>query len=643
MSDFIFDEVPFKRAMGTINASGASKTLNGSALSDTEILLREAVQNSFDNRRMEKKLDEKSGKNVLRHLPLEFSLRAFNFSLEQMIFLQRLFNYENANSYYAKNVQKYITQSSLNIEISDTNTTGLVGFPGVTEKKEKQNFANFVYFTGNDKAPGSNDGGSYGFGKAAFFLYSLARTIIIYTRIKSETNSNYQSRLIAVSMDERIDGRCWWGEKKQTDNESSVYAAPVLGKAADEIAEKLGMSVFNEAQTGTRILILNARPRLFPQYENGNEKTMEDIFKYDIPQYLVHWYWNKIYAKTVRFNLLYKNEEVDLDKPDEIYPYKYFIESYVRLHAIKRKETKPDGKRAIEIFHERPIVKLGIACIKKIKPRKAKYEELIPVLKTSQPLVAFMRGVGNIVYYEKYDIGSENLDETCFGVFACDTKSCTKNGEEGEIDRYFRGIENQTHTRWEHKNDVFKHNFLRTVENKIDQLVRSNCVFEETDDSAANISVMIQRTLGAKLLPYRTPIGGAKKSLKPVLQAEIRASNKKSSIAKTGKSRIEIDEKTKEKFIYVQYKINVLKDCEVVIKDIVPKIETLDAGDSFEDNGKYLKFAGTYKKDKDGTVSRTDARLPKIFKNPETCELKIKCEKDCSFDLKIDWEEINAK
>ena len=190
---------------------------------------------------------------------------------------------------------------------------------------------------------------------------------------------------------------------------------------------------------------------------------------------------------------------------------------------------------------------------------------------------------------------------------------------------------------------MFPHNYLKTVENKIDLLVRSNCAFEEIDDSAANISVMIQRTLGAKLLPYKLPVGGAKKTLKPAVQAESKASNKKSAITKTGNSYIEIDSKTNEKYVYVQYKINVLKDKAVKISNIVPKIETLDAGDSFEDNGTYLKFSGTYKKDKDGTVSMTDSRLPKIFKLPETCYFKIKCQKDCSFDLKIDWEEVDAQ
>lgn len=78
------------------------------------------------------------------------------------------------------------------------------------------------------------------------------------------------------------------GRKKQSDNESGVYASPILGKLADEIAEAIGMNVFNEMQTGTKILILNSRPRLFPQYENGNEKTIDDIFRYDIPQYFAN-------------------------------------------------------------------------------------------------------------------------------------------------------------------------------------------------------------------------------------------------------------------------------------------------------------------------------------------------------------------
>lgn len=646
MNDFSFDEVPFRRGMGTISAAGASKTLNGSTLSDTEILLRESVQNSYDSRLEERIFDNVQNRYISRKLPLHFSLRAFYFSQEQIEFVQKVFNFDDETSYYTRNVKKYIKAEALNIEISDTNTSGLTGFPGITDKKGNQNFANFVYFTGNDKAYDSIEGGSFGFGKAAFFLYSAARTIIIYTRVKtSKTRKEddspiYESRLIAVSMDERIDNRCWWGKKKKDDNGGGEYAAPLLDNEAREIARLIGFSDFEKKATGTKILILNASPRLAPCYENGNPKSIDRIFRFDIPHYLVHWYWNKIYEREIIFDLTYKGQKIEIDDPSGVYPYKYFIHALKRLEEIKAHQKEADGKNSVEIEHKQPAVKLGIACIEKTYACRAKYEELIPTLQTSQPLIAFMRGIGNIVYYGKYPTGNDNLQETCYGIFSCDTVSASRGETSGEIDRYFRAIENQTHTRWEH-NSVYPHNYLKTVKDKIENLVRQNCIFEEFDDSAANISIMIQRKLGEKLLPYKATIGGAKKALKDSSQSEVRANNKKSSITRTSKYRIEIDPKTNEKIIFLQYRVNVLEGKKIVIHNIIPKIETLDNGDSlFDTEGMYLTFYGTEKTDKSGMTYMTKG-IPKEFTKPDVYYFKIKCIRNCSFDLKIEWEEVN--
>lgn len=64
------DECPFKPGMGTINASGVIKNINGAKISVTETFLREAVQNSYDA--VEKEKIEKDGKLVLRRKPLIF-------------------------------------------------------------------------------------------------------------------------------------------------------------------------------------------------------------------------------------------------------------------------------------------------------------------------------------------------------------------------------------------------------------------------------------------------------------------------------------------------------------------------------------------------------------------------------------------
>jgi len=646
--NFKFEEDLFRRGKGTINASGATNTIKVvDGLSDTEIFLREAIQNSFDAREEYEVINATTNKKEMKYKALDFNIRTFCFSQENMNFINKVFDSNNTKGYYTNNVKSHVSLRNINLEISDTNTTGLVGFPGVTELKEHQNFANFVYYTGNDKPEDAVAGGSYGFGKAAYYLYSDARTIFIYSRIKIKDkitgDETFQSRLIATAMDERIEGRCWWGIKKQSDNESGVYAAPIMGPEADEIAEKIGFSSFSYKQTGTKLIILNAKPRKMPLFENGKQKSIDDIIKYDMPAYLVHWYWNNIVSKKIHFKINYKGTNIEIDDPATVYPYKHFIEANKRRLAIKNGHIKPDNKRALKIVYTRynkPIVDLGIACIEVTSPKKAKYGDLIKTLNTSQPLVAFMRGVGNIVYYGKYTVGPEDIQETCFGVFACDTKAHTDLEKPGEIDRYFRAIENQTHTKWVHIPDLFPNDYLKRVDQDVDNLVRYNCKFEEIDDSAANISVLIQRTLGSKLLPYTHSIGGAKKSLQPNVVAEPRANNKKSSISKTGNTDIIIDSKFNIKIAMIQYKINVLESKKVLIHNITPIIETPDGGFS-DELSDFISFVGTERIGKDGTKFTT-VGIPKEYKSPETCYFKVECKKDCSFDLKIDWEEIDA-
>lgn len=646
-TNFKFQEDLLHRGKGTINASGATNTLKGvDGLSDTEVLLREAVQNSYDARDEDVIINLQTKKKEKVKKILHFNIRAFCFSQDNINFINEVFDSENKNGYFAKNVKKDITLRNINIEISDLNTKGLIGYPGVTDLKEGQNFADFVYYTGNDKPVDSVDGGANGFGKAAYYLYSNARTLFIYTRIKNTNIKTglvtYQSRLIAASLNEDIEGRCWWGISTQSTNESGVYAAPVIGDEADEIAIKLGFLPFEKEQTGTKLIIINAKPRKMPTFENGNPKTIDDIIKYDIPAYLVHWYWNKIVNGEIVFTINYKGENIEIDDPSKVYPYKYFIEADKRREAIKKGYIKPDNKRSVKIVYTRynkPIVDLGIACIETTTPRKAKYADLIKSLNTSQPLIAFMRGIGNIVYYGRYNVGPEDIEETCFGIFACDTKAHTDLEKPGEIDRYFRGIENTAHTRWVHDSNKFLNDYFKRVDQEVDNLVRNNCKFEEIDDSAANISILIQRTLGSKLLPYKHSFGGAKKSLQPKTITEPRASSEKSSITKTGNNDLIIDENNK-KIVLIQYKINLKKGKKIIIHNITPVIETPDGGilDVEQD---FIKYLSRTKIDRDGTKNFLPG-IPKEIKRPETCYFNIECKKECSFDLRIDWEEVDG-
>lgn len=628
--------------MGYISASGVIRAINVSNLSIPEVLLREAVQNSFDAK--------KENSNFIN-----FEMRAYNFSDEQFSNFKNLFEEGTAlnPTFYKKYIASKIKKSMLNIEVADTNTVGLTGYPGVTNRNDnKQHFYKFVYVTGNDKGIDSNAGGSYGFGKAAFYSFSKVRTICIYSRIKSEAHTagkhNYQSRFIITTVDERITDticdRCWWGkEAKYSDNPAS-YAAPLLDNQADEIAISIGMKKFGIDETGTKILILDAGID-DSKINFGNEtniKTIDDIFIYDFPRYIVHWYWPKIITNEIKFTLEYKGKNVPLDDPHDIYPYSEFVIAYEggQRKYSDRKIQETYGFKRVTML--RPVAELGFVSVKKSKisvGRKCEYRDLFKDFDNPIPSVAFMRGIGHIVFYKHYKfVDSSVMQDTCFGVFKVNKTSCTENGSQGEIDRYFRDIEDQTHERWVHKKEKGP-NFLARVEHDVEEVIKTTITIEEkTENAVANLSVIIQKTLGSKLMLTPTSYGGAKKPLKNDAFGENSLSVKKSTFRPTGKRIVSLDVKTGEKVINIEYKATIRVDKILVISQVIPFIKDAD-GNKIETSELVFQKFNIIKKDRSGETYISYTKLPLKIATSGYYTLTILCKKDCAFTVDIVMEE----
>lgn len=642
------DECPFKPGMGTINASGVIKNINGAKISVTETFLREAVQNSYDA--VEKEKVERDGKLVLKRKPLIFKLRAFRYSISQIRNIKQILGENKPSSFFEKYVAKNISANELNIEVTDLNTSGLTGNPEPTEKIGSQNFANFVYFTGNDKQKDRTSGGSYGFGKAALYAYSKARTIAIYTRIRNDDGYSCSSRFIVVCVDERIlesnSDRCWWGRKTYyQDNSRGMYAAPILDEEADKYAQLFGFELFAQNQTGTKLMILSASPDELPEDNFHNLKTVEQIFKEDLPRYIVHWYWNKIASKSIEFHLQYENEEIEIDNPQEVFPYNKFIQAY-RTYLKAKKENKLILKTSTftAVKHERPKVTLGYASLCNTFSATIPYSDLFEIFSTSEPVVAFMRGIGHIVYYEKFPRSTNNLEQTCYGIFKVSEKSAPAGEKDGYIDEYFRAIENQTHDRWEHQKEKFRYNFLKTVTNTIKELVDRNTVANESDEKSSDISILIQRTLGEKLMPYIANVGGASVPQPEPSIPEERISERKSLIRSTGRTEIQVT--GGKKIVGVEYKVSARKEKSVVIKKVTPFIKT-DDNEKIENPSlisfysiELLPVRGPKNQSKIMFMKLPNEKLStELFSTTRNILINVVCKSDCVFDLDIDWEE----
>lgn len=625
--------------MGYISAGGVIRTINVSDLSIPEVFLREAVQNSFDAKR-----EDCSSIN--------FGMRAYNFTEEQLTNFKNLFEEGSAlkPSFYKKYLASKINKGMFNIEVTDTDTIGLTGFPGVTDRNDnKQHFYKFVYVTGNDKGNDSNAGGSYGFGKAAFYSFSKIRTICIYSRIKTDIlklgEPVYQSRFIIATVDERIRDtlcdRCWWGREAKYNNNPASYAAPILDSQADEIAVSIGIKKFKEEETGTRLLILDAGiGEVNRDFENEIiVKSMDDIFQYDIPRYILHWYWPKIVTEEINFSLEYKGKKILIDDPADVYPYSEFVKAFEDGRKKYSDRRVQDGNGYKRVCMSRPVAELGFVSVKKSKVsvgRKCEYRDLFKNFENPIPTVAFMRGIGHIVFYKHYNfLDPKIMKETCFGVFKVNKTACTSNGTQGEIDRYFRDIEDQTHERWVHKKDKGP-NFLARVENDVEEVIKSTVSIEEiTENAVANLSVVIQRTLGSKLMLAPTSYGGAKKTLNEDAFGESSVALKKSNFRPSGKRSVIIDSKTGEKVINIEYKASVKSGKILLLNEVMPCIKDADGNKIISEELSFQKLT-IVKRDKT-SVSYT--KLPVKIESSGIYTLSIICKKDCAFAVDISVEE----
>lgn len=646
MTDVSFlEECPLKPGMGSITGNGVLGGIKGSKLSPSEIFLRETVQNSYD---AVQNNPDKTRKT------LNFTMRGFQFTDEQYKSLVSLLSGEKKkNVFFRKYILPNLSPNMFNIEVFDSDTIGLIGDVEPTEKIGDQNFTNFVYFTGNDKMKATDSGGSYGFGKAALYAYSKARTIVIYTRVKGKGGAilstdvdnvpGYESRFIVVSNDERISDtnsdRCWWGRLVEyTDKTRGLYARPIRGSIADKLAIALGMTKFGPLETGTSLLVLNAGPKEMPRDISDNAITMHYLFREYMPKYIVHWYWNQIHDKTINFSLILDDQKIQIDSPEEVFPYRKFIDA---LDAIKNTKNRALTKTKYfsMISQDRPKASLGYLGIVKAPPLRIRYGTLFDVFSSTNPVVAYMRGIGHIVYYEKISVGNtSSLQSTCYGVFCVNRKSSPPGEEPGAIDRYFRQVENQTHDKWIHDSDVSRFNYLKTVTNAVKDMMLACTESAVEEVKAANISIIIQRTLGAKLMQYDKNIGGATPpQSKPPTDGP--QSTTKNTLTFSGVSGIKLAESGK--IVSVQYKASVKEGTKIKVNSVVPKILTLDNDYVIDDSVTCFQSIEYHGNTKNPMTTRF-TKLPMELTHSLTLNICILCHTDCKFDLDIDWVEIGV-
>ncbi|NJD28908.1 MAG: hypothetical protein FIA92_11500 [Chloroflexi bacterium] len=232
-------------AMGNIVSEGVLNQLGRPRLDRLTVLIREAGQNSWDA-----KADEAP--------TVRFSTDLYEVSEEQRRILRNtVFRSLPKGVRLAEALDRRRADPLRLLAISDRGTKGLGGPTRadlVGRPDEPRDFVDFMRNVG--EPPRRIAGGTYGYGKTAFYRASGPRAILAYTRCR--VNGRVETRFIAAALGDshiaervRYTGRHWWG--RLVDG----IVEPATGAEANELGLCLGLPTFDGTELGTSVVVID--------------------------------------------------------------------------------------------------------------------------------------------------------------------------------------------------------------------------------------------------------------------------------------------------------------------------------------------------------------------------------------------------
>ena len=335
-------------ATGGLAAIGVLNQLGRPDTEPLEVLVREAVQNCWDAKRPESpriRVDikrETLGRDRARFLrehvlidppaglPLDHEMR------------------EGMHTLY----------------FADFGTNGLAGPTRADRTGEPRDFVDFIRNIGQppDKDFG---GGSFGYGKAAFYIASAAGTVIIDSLCGAD-DGRLERRILGCALGHTFDvegvpftGRHWWGRMEDGVPE------PITGRDAEDIAASLGLPPRTGVEDlGTTVLII--APSNTIETGDGIDATMDFIAE------AVAWnFWPRMIdtsggaQHTMKFAITDDGRKVRVPNPRTHPQLRGFVEAMDRLRQESEAPIADEFIIDSEIRSLRPAKKLGRLVIKK--------------------------------------------------------------------------------------------------------------------------------------------------------------------------------------------------------------------------------------------------------------------------------------
>lgn len=332
------------RPEGGAAAQGIGRAMGRPRLDQISVLIREAVQNSWDAR-----LEE-------RNASVEVSARLEVFGpAELRILKDEIFKFLPSHHPLKENLRPSLRR----LIIEDRGTHGLTG-PVFLERspRPEDRFVNFCRIFGR-ASEGALGGGTFGYGKAVYFGASRAATVIIHTRCLHK--GHLEERLMPMSVwrtnsSDISTGRHWWGVTSKRHNGA---VAPVTGTDAKKIAKQIGFTGFSGDETGTSIMIL--APRFDARLDLDPLMATRCI-----AETMTIWFWPRMLgagdkAGKLKFSAACDGEPVSIPDPAKTIPFRGYAMALKNLVAQTRSSDRTTQLPHVvkEVRALRPAARLG--------------------------------------------------------------------------------------------------------------------------------------------------------------------------------------------------------------------------------------------------------------------------------------------
>lgn len=476
---------------GGLVAEGALNLLGRPDLDPLVVLMREAVQNSWDARVEGQQVTV----DVARHLLTAEQRRTLASKIFTRLPAKGLFNEEAPGTIELASALE--TNQLDMLTVTDRGTSGLGGplradLPA--QPGQLSDFVDLVFNIGQppDKAMG---GGTYGFGKTISFLVSACRTVILHTSTMHE--GRQQERLIASAIGNQFadgrrnfTGRHWWGALAEDRVE------PATDESARHLAAEIGLPAFAPGELGTTIAII--APQFGDRTDARAMRFMSDAIAWH--------FWPKMVASkgalpSMRFTVTDDGTDVPIPDPRQVQPLRGFVEA---LEAVRECES---GRRTPahfptmhiqEVRSQRPKATLGWLAMHAVPHRTDAIsnagEEAAAPFSGAAHHVALMRRAELVVQYRPGPGLATNALQWC-GVFRASE----------EADRAFAASEPPTHDDWrsalvdEHRKKVFVNVALKKIREYSEAAFQPVPADKGTEGSVS--AAAIADRLGGLILP----------------------------------------------------------------------------------------------------------------------------------------------